>query len=111
MFISVMAIQLYVATSLWEKCTYDSLKGVCYSVLHAVTDSVRCLLCPSITDKLLTYYHLNHKLPACLVQEWVLVCLCIHFHILKLIQLYAILLHQLCIVIVLHRLFNLNLVL
>ena len=60
-----MAIQLYVATSLWEKCTYDSLKGVCYSVLHAVTDSVRCLLCPSITDKLLTYYHLNHKI-ACL---------------------------------------------
>jgi len=32
--------------ALWEKCAQG--------VLHAVTGSVRCLLCPSITKKLLS---------------------------------------------------------
>ena len=41
-----MAIQLHVAMSLWEKCVQD--------VLHVVTGSVRCLLCPSIAEKLLS---------------------------------------------------------
>ena len=53
MFISMMAMQFLVAKPLWEQCTYNFLTGFCYCVLHAVTGSVRYLLSPSITDKLL----------------------------------------------------------
>jgi len=82
-------------------------KGVCYSVLHAVTGSVRCLLCPLITDKtshqLLTYYHLNHKI-VCMFSPGMGTGVLVY--ILPYTKINSVVLHQLCIVIVLHRIFK-----
>ena len=64
MLISVMAIQLCVATPLWEQCAYNSLKGFWYCVLQvqcAAYYVTQLLTNCSAIIQLLTYNHLHHS--------------------------------------------------